>query len=203
MFIFEAFNAWKECRRPAVVETYGEDDDPALSESWNNFTDFLCKDGKLNALQYDHAPAYDDEDMPKDCDEERAFILDEMGVKFGFQHIAERPDAKGGPWENDHSTSHYIVTISRGENGFTTYYTQGIAHTSAPNREAVLHSVLMDASGLYDGVTFEDWASEFGFDEGSRGAERMFKACQKIGADLQKLFTTQEIEDLNEIFADF
>jgi len=27
-------------------------DDPALAEAWNEFTDYLCKDGKITSRQY-------------------------------------------------------------------------------------------------------------------------------------------------------
>lgn len=39
---------------PAVVEEYGEDDVPAISESFNNWTDMLCKDGELHPEQYNN-----------------------------------------------------------------------------------------------------------------------------------------------------
>ncbi len=38
---------------PEVVAQYGEDDEPAISEAFNNWTDMLCKDGEIHAEQYD------------------------------------------------------------------------------------------------------------------------------------------------------
>lgn len=38
---------------PAVIEQYGEDDQPAINETFNNWTDSLCKDGFIHDLQYD------------------------------------------------------------------------------------------------------------------------------------------------------
>lgn len=38
---------------PDVIEAYGEDDEPAISEAFNNWTDMLCKDGELHPEQYD------------------------------------------------------------------------------------------------------------------------------------------------------
>lgn len=37
---------------PHVIEQYGEDDEPAISESFNNWTDMLCKDGDIHEEQY-------------------------------------------------------------------------------------------------------------------------------------------------------
>lgn len=37
---------------PHVIEEYGEDDQPAINEAFNNWTDSLCKDGLLHETQY-------------------------------------------------------------------------------------------------------------------------------------------------------
>jgi hypothetical protein len=38
---------------PLVIEQYGEDDQPAMNEAFNNWSDGLTKDGQLHPLQYD------------------------------------------------------------------------------------------------------------------------------------------------------
>lgn len=35
-----------------VVEQYGADDVPAISEVFNNWSDMLCKDGDIHPIQY-------------------------------------------------------------------------------------------------------------------------------------------------------
>jgi hypothetical protein len=40
--------------RPSVVEEYGKDDEIAINEAFNNWTDMLCKDGELHELQYEN-----------------------------------------------------------------------------------------------------------------------------------------------------
>ena len=37
---------------PLVIAQYGEDDEPAMNEAFNNWTDGLCKDGSLHESQY-------------------------------------------------------------------------------------------------------------------------------------------------------
>ncbi len=37
---------------PYVIEKYGEDDQPAINEAFNDWTDILCKDGALHDEQY-------------------------------------------------------------------------------------------------------------------------------------------------------
>lgn len=36
----------------SVVDEYGEDDEPAMSEAFNNWTDMLCKEGDIHEEQY-------------------------------------------------------------------------------------------------------------------------------------------------------
>jgi hypothetical protein len=38
---------------PSVIEQYGEDDEPAINEAFNDWTDMLCKDGEIHPEQYD------------------------------------------------------------------------------------------------------------------------------------------------------
>lgn len=37
---------------PSVIEQYGENDSPAMNESFNNWTDSLCKEGEIHPEQY-------------------------------------------------------------------------------------------------------------------------------------------------------
>ena len=51
----------------------------------------------------------------------------------------------------------------------------------------------------YDPGTFEDFCSDYGYDEDSRTAERIYFAVQKEYAQLARLFTPNEMEELAEI----
>lgn len=76
----QAFAHWQE-----LAADLPKNDGPMLAESWNNYTDMLCKDGQLCDLQYQYAPAYD-ESMPGNgsrwdaLSDDREFILSAMGV---------------------------------------------------------------------------------------------------------------------------
>ncbi len=37
---------------PSVIEQYGEDDEPAINEAFNDWTDSLCTDGEIHQEQY-------------------------------------------------------------------------------------------------------------------------------------------------------
>lgn len=49
----EAIAEFKAEILPLVVEQYGPRDKPAIREAWNNWTDALCKDGRITQRQYD------------------------------------------------------------------------------------------------------------------------------------------------------
>jgi hypothetical protein len=38
---------------PSVIEQYGENDEPAINEAFNDWTDSLCKEGEIHSEQYD------------------------------------------------------------------------------------------------------------------------------------------------------
>lgn len=189
-----AFERWANDIQPAVIAQYGSDDRPALSESWNDFTDSLCKNGELTGIQYHYCPAYD-EPMP-DCD--REFILDEMGVSFGTIRVAERPD--GDLWHD--GVSHWRVLFKRGNHDLTAFYSMGSACTGQPQMADVFNCLLNDSDNI-EGNDFEGWASDYGFDTDSRKAERVFNACQKTLLELKRLFTASELEELRELFHDY
>jgi hypothetical protein len=61
----------------------------------------------------------------------------------------------------------------------------------------VLASLLMEAQAY--GQTFSEWAGDFGYNDDSREAERLYLACVETGRAMAKLFTPQEIETLREL----
>lgn len=126
--IKDAFEAWENEVKPLVIEQYGDDDTIALSESWNDYTDSLCKDGQLNDLQYQYCPAWDD-DMPEYDGE---FILDAMGVSIASIRINERPD--GLMSDMPAGTTHYRVLVKRGNKDMKVFYSMGPAHTGGTGR---------------------------------------------------------------------
>lgn len=194
MLIHEAFAAWQDAFRPHIPA----DDYPMNAESWNNYTDSLCKDGELTDLQYHYCPAWND-DMPGDEDSEREYLLDMLGVFISFEAARAR---EGWP----EGSKHFRVTITRRVGGatFSTPYSMGPALSGNPTREDVLHCLIMDASTIWDGCeTFEEWADEMGENPDSRKAESVFRACQIIAEELGHMFRDISTDDLRELFADY
>ena len=52
MTIKEAQHEFIEQNKTAYFQVW-KHDKPALREAWNNFTDMLCKDGRITPRQYD------------------------------------------------------------------------------------------------------------------------------------------------------
>ena len=69
----------------------------------------------------------------------------------------------------------------------TVYFSQGSAHKKPPTLADVLDCLASDASGVDNARSFEDWASEYGYDTDSRKAERTYHICEKQAQDLKAL----------------
>lgn len=193
----DAFTAWSEEIKPLVIKQYGEDDIVALSESWNDYTDMLCKDGELSDLQYHHCPAWDDT-IPEDDDAEREYIFDQLGVSFSSKPVDGRTD---GDWHPD--SRHFAFTFHRGDKTLTGTYSMGSAVKGPVNPQDVFSSILLDTSEIENGADFEEWAGDLGFDTDSRKAERTYKACVAEWESLQAMFSQTEIDGLRELFEDY
>lgn len=73
----------------------------------------------------------------------------------------------------------------------------------APKPADVLHSLLSDGEAFFDGLTFEDWCDNLGFDPDSRKAEAAYRACDDIGRNLARMFSLDEIAQLREAASDY
>lgn len=190
----QAFAQWQE-----LAADIPKDDAPALAESWNGYTDSLCKDGALCDLQYHYAPAFDEE-MPGDgsrfdpLSDDREFILDAMGVTM-------RATRKDGPREGrDASASHWRVTLRRDRASLTTDYSMGAAHVGEPELCDVLNCLMRDAE--CGAQSFEDFCADLGYDTDSRSAEKTWRACKVTAVGLARLFSDGMLRDLRELFED-
>jgi hypothetical protein len=67
-----------------------------------------------------------------------------------------------------------------------------------PKLEDVCHSLLLDGSAFFDGQRFEDWAADFGYSADSIKAKETFEACDRIGRDLARGLSRDELTGLRE-----
>lgn len=71
-----------------------------------------------------------------------------------------------------------------------------------PKASDVVHSLILD-SGVLDYATFEEWASEYGYDTDSRKAESTYRACLEIALKLRVGLGETIMAELREACADY
>ena len=72
------------------------------------------------------------------------------------------------------------------------------AQKVAPALNDVCYSLLMDGAAFFDGLRFEEWVVEFGYSADSIKAKETFEACDKIGRDLARSLSRDELAGLRE-----
>lgn len=71
----------------------------------------------------------------------------------------------------------------------------------APTATSALSCLLMDAEAF--GFTFEEWASEFGYDTDSRKAEATYRECVSTSMGIMRVFTPAQLTELRELMEDY
>lgn len=89
----------------------------------------------------------------------------------------------------------FKVRLSKGGKQYTFEFGQSIAEG---NNEPTMYDVLACLQ-KYDPETFEDFCSNYGYDNDSRTAEKTYKAVCKEFKNMQRLFTSEELELLTII----
>ncbi len=90
---------------------------------------------------------------------------------------------------------HFLCTLIA-ENRMKIHYSQGPAHKINPTIEDVLDCLASDACGFDNARSFEDWASDLGYDIDSRKAERAFEAVGNQSTELKVLLGDEAFEEL-------
>lgn len=67
-----------------------------------------------------------------------------------------------------------------------------------PTLNDVCHSLLMEGSAFFDGERFEEWAANFGYSSDSIRAKETFETCDRIGRDLSRALSRDELAALRE-----
>lgn len=96
-------------------------------------------------------------------------------VTYGTDKPVPRAFADSNPW---------TVTLHRKRRKLTVPFFTGPAITEDPTAHDVLDCLLSDASAGEQ--TFEDFASEFGYDEDSRSALETWRACSRMASKLRR-----------------
>lgn len=91
------------------------------------------------------------------------------------------------PHNPDFEGSHaYKVTLRYQGRRLTVPFYMGPAHTKEPTAAGVLSCLISDAQSTVNARSFEEWASDLGYDADSRKAEHVYKACEQIERKLRR-----------------
>lgn len=100
-------------------------------------------------------------------------------------------DSKPAPWDSSMYRPHYRITVSgKGRRMAFDFWGQKV-------REYDVLACCSSDIGCPD--TFEDFCSEYGYDEDSRKVFQTFKRAANHADRLRKFFTEEEQADLSEI----
>jgi hypothetical protein len=114
------------------------------------------------------------------------------GLSMATEKAAENPnmtDFDGDNWK-------VTLRVENGKGGcrrMTSYYSMGSGHGGRePKLKEVIECLASDAASVENSRSMEEWARDLGYDEDSRKAEKIFKACQK-GAEKLKTLLGMEL----------
>lgn len=127
------------------------------------------------------------------------------GIKFECRRVDSRPDGLMADIRPNTGKNlpHFVDTmrhfrcriiapnspIGKGrtaQRAFSLYFSQGSAHTQDPTLADVLDCLALDASGYENANGFEDWARDYGYDEDSRKAEKVWRAIKRGSEQLKR-----------------
>lgn len=93
----------------------------------------------------------------------------ELGMTAQSQRVVKRKDGGG-----EGMTKHWMVKLECGGRSLFVGFSGGVA-VHDPRVDDVLARLVSDADAA--DVTFEDWCGDFGYDQDSRKAEKLYRAC--------------------------
>lgn len=165
------------------------DDKEELAEKIEEFARSIWEGGKtpdgaeLSQADFEEIAEseWEEDDHPPKTFEEAA---ERNGIKFSCRRVDARPDNQSD-W--DAAARHFRCRLACGRRSFGFYFSQGSAHTVDPSISDVLDCIVSDARGYDSASSFEDWASEYGYDTDSRKAEKTYRAVKKQAEQLKRM----------------
>lgn len=120
-------------------------------------------------------------------------FLAKNGIKFSAKYLDYAPYFP----EDKESRNIYRLTLSRGKERFSVKFGASIYDTNN-NTEPNAYDLLASLT-KYDPESFEWFCSNYGYDTDSRKAFRTYKAVCREWEKVNKFFSAEELEELQEI----
>lgn len=125
-------------------------------------------------------------------------FIKEHQLTMSAQRVESRPDS----FMTDKGMRHWLCIIKQEGKGnpelMTLFFSQGSAHTKAPNLAEVLDCMASDASSVENSRDFEEWCSEIGYDTDSRKAEATYNECKAQARHLERVIGRSALRQLVE-----
>lgn len=121
-------------------------------------------------------------------------------IKFNYTMAADQSDL----FTPNHEK--YSCVIRHNGRQYTTTYQCNPSATHEPTLNDVLYCLLLDASSYDCAIDVDDFLIEFGYTdslENVRKGEKAYKACGRTSKALDRLFTTEEREELEKHFENY
>lgn len=117
--------------------------------------------------------------------------LEDRIAQDGITAEAEWGETPSWALDEEHPRTWYRVTLHYDGGAMTVPFGMGSALTEEPTAADVLNCLASDASGYENARTFEEWASEYGYDPDSRSAERTYNLVAEQTAHLRTFLGDQ------------
>jgi hypothetical protein len=113
--------------------------------------------------------------------------LDNALVQAGVTMTHQKGSVKPKPPLIGRDMTSWTVTLHRAGKKFTTPFYTGSAIRDFRAAD-VVHSLVSDAVGISDATSFEDWASDYGYDSDSLSAYKTFQALKAQAPRVRSFF---------------
>lgn len=126
---------------------------------------------------------------------DKRITLEQFITKYNIGFTADWATARPDDLM-DRAMNHYKCRITCGRRGFTLYFSQGFGIKDEPKTADVLNCIASDAAGYENAQSFEDWASEYGYDTDSRKAEKIYRAVKRQAEQIKRTIGEDAYQEL-------
>lgn len=103
------------------------------------------------------------------------------GLKMSVESAYSNPSM-----DDSSNMDHWKCVLRIGRRQMTVPFSQGYGHNGRePELSNVLSCLASDSASIENARSFEEWASDFGYDTDSRKAERTFHVCERQAGRLK------------------
>ena len=133
-------------------------------------------------------------------------FLEDRSIEFIVEYLGVFRNKDDCDWEHHKSIATFHRGDSRSNNPDIAIvesfdFHMGMGTNGEPHAADVLHSLCLDIASAE--ISFEDWCADYGYDSDSRKAERIYNACNAEAKKVRRLFSDDEIFELNNIVHDY